>query len=92
MQKRWNTLLKRRAATLEEGPPSVRESTLVRWVQKYPVMNECTHFGCLMDPKTGGIRWIERGAGNAGTLGEGMEEEEHIDPELVQTEVVESEG
>jgi hypothetical protein len=29
-------------------------------------MNECTHFGCLMDAKTGTIRFLERGSEDAG--------------------------
>lgn len=39
----------------------VRESTLLGWLQLYPVWNELTHFGCLMDPIKGDIRWIGRG-------------------------------
>jgi hypothetical protein len=45
----------------ERASPAVREETLRGWVKAFPTMNECTHFGCIMDPKTGTIRWLERG-------------------------------
>lgn len=87
MQKKWDAMVKRRAGKLEAGPPAVRESTLIGWVQKFPVMNEVTHFACLMDPKTGTIRWLERGASEVSE----EDEEEHIDPELLETEHPEKE-
>lgn len=39
----------------------VRESTVLGWLKVYPVWNELTHFGCLMDPTNGTIRWSGRG-------------------------------
>lgn len=39
----------------------VRESTVLGWLHVFPVWNELTHFGCLMDPKKGEIRWSGRG-------------------------------
>lgn len=65
MQKKWNAHLKRRARRLDERK-AVRENTLVKWVGEYPTTNESTHFSCLMDPKTGTIRWIEAGTGEEG--------------------------
>jgi hypothetical protein len=41
--------------------PTVKEETLIRWIRAYPTMNECTHFGCILDPGTGEIRWLGRG-------------------------------
>ncbi|KAI0120952.1 beta subunit of N-acylethanolamine-hydrolyzing acid amidase-domain-containing protein [Xylariales sp. AK1849] len=41
--------------------PSVDEPTLRRWLRASPTTNECTHFACLLDPRTGQIRWIQRG-------------------------------
>ncbi|GJN86266.1 n-acylsphingosine amidohydrolase protein [Purpureocillium lilacinum] len=65
MQKKWTALVRRRGrnAKREEGqePVAVDEQTLRWWVQSYPIMNECTHFGCILDPGTGTIRWLERG-------------------------------
>lgn len=68
VQKKWNALKSRQKrkqqAQLEEDElirSSVREETLIRWVKKYPTMNEQSHFGCVMDPKRGEIRWLERG-------------------------------
>ena len=62
MQKRGNALVKRKAAKPKEGPTAVRENTLVKWMKEFPIMNEVTHFACLMDPKYGTIKWIERGS------------------------------
>ncbi|CZR51600.1 uncharacterized protein PAC_01477 [Phialocephala subalpina] len=70
VQKKWDALKgrqrrKQQAELIEEKdmkPPSVREETLVGWVDKYPTMNGQSHFGCVMDPKKGDIRWIKRGA------------------------------
>lgn len=84
MQKKWTALAKRHAVKLRKGPVAARESTLVGWVQKYPVMNECTHFACLMDPRTGTVRWIERGVESQSEDEE--EEDEHLDPELAETD------
>jgi len=41
--------------------PAVGEKALKNWIQEYPITNECTNFVCLMDPKMGQIRWLERG-------------------------------
>jgi hypothetical protein len=86
IQKKWNSLVKRRATKLEEGPTAVRENTLVGWIQDSPVMNEVTHFACLMDPKYGTIRWIKRGAYEEA---DSEEELSHFDPELTETVDVE---
>lgn len=48
--------------------------------------NECTHFSCIMDPTYGTIRWLE-----VVKFEESGSEEEHDDPELLETVVV-SEG
>jgi hypothetical protein len=61
MQRRWIANANRHAVKQKEGPAAVRESTLIGWVKEYPIMAECTHFACLMDPRTGTVRWIERG-------------------------------
>ncbi|RFU26070.1 hypothetical protein B7463_g10275, partial [Scytalidium lignicola] len=41
--------------------PAVGEKALKNWIQEFPITNECTNFVCLMDPKMGQIRWLERG-------------------------------
>jgi hypothetical protein len=71
IQKKWNSLVRRQEKKRREKgegkegesvePTAVREKTLQGWVSAYPIMNECSHFGCVMDPKTGTIRWMERG-------------------------------
>lgn len=40
---------------------AVGEKALKNWIQQFPIMNECTNFVCLLDPKMGQIRWLERG-------------------------------
>jgi hypothetical protein len=63
---KWTALAKRQERELKRArggdSPAIFEQTLQRWVKAYPIMNECTHFGCILDPGTGTIRWLERGA------------------------------
>lgn len=65
---RWRSVVRRQAAKTS-GPPwtegdldtgvGVTEATVVRWIEEWPVSNECTHFACLMDPaRDGRIRWL----------------------------------
>ncbi|KAG4416668.1 hypothetical protein IFR04_010186 [Cadophora malorum] len=58
-------LLKKEGASQEDvasiGWASVRENTLKDWLRAYPVMNECTHFMCIMDAEQGTVRFLERG-------------------------------
>jgi len=69
VQKKWNGMKKRhdRKQKSEDwieakaALPTVREATLKGWVRAFPTMNETTHFGCILDPKTGTIRFLERG-------------------------------
>jgi len=75
VQKKWDALVKRlekkenetwvSSGVVEVKPPMVREERLREWVRAYPVMNESTHFGCIMDAKTGTIRFLERGSEDA---------------------------
>ncbi|KAL7801415.1 beta subunit of N-acylethanolamine-hydrolyzing acid amidase domain-containing protein [Trichoderma afarasin] len=62
---KWTALAKRQQREFKKGKgrqsPAIFEQTLQKWVKAYPIMNECTHFGCIMDPGTGTIRWLERG-------------------------------
>ncbi|KAF4632394.1 hypothetical protein G7Y89_g5740 [Cudoniella acicularis] len=68
IQRKWDGMKRRHEKKLlingegaGGGGPSVREETLKKWVKAYPIMNECSHFGCIMDPGTGIIRFLERG-------------------------------
>jgi hypothetical protein len=70
IQEKWNKLVQRQERQrrkMGEGKEGdsvrtmVTEKTLQRWVNSYPIMNECSHFGCIMDPASGTIRWLERG-------------------------------
>lgn len=29
---------------------SITKSELVKWLTRYPTLNECTHFACILDP------------------------------------------
>lgn len=73
---KWTALAKRQQREFKRGKgrqsPAVFEQTLQKWVKAYPIMNECTHFGCILDPGTGTIRWLERGV-------EDLEENEVIE-------------
>jgi hypothetical protein len=60
IQKKWNKYSKR-ATGSGETSLAIKEETLKKWVKTYPIMNECSHFACILDPKTGQIRWLERG-------------------------------
>jgi hypothetical protein len=74
VQKKLDSLAKRyekklndaveKGEAVELKRPSVKEERLREWVRAYPIMNECTHFGCIMDPKTATIRFLERGVEN----------------------------
>lgn len=45
----------------EEDPPSLMEvGDVIEMVQKYPITNECTHFGAVMDPTEGKVKWCRR--------------------------------
>lgn len=71
IQNKWDAMKKRhekkqteaveKGEVVEMKAPSVREDRLREWVRAFPVMNECTHFACVMDPKTATIRFLERG-------------------------------
>ncbi|KAH0532797.1 hypothetical protein TsFJ059_001436 [Trichoderma semiorbis] len=73
---KWTALAKRQQREFKRGKgresPAIFEQTLQKWVKAYPIMNECTHFGCILDPGTGTIRWLERGV-------EDLEESEVIE-------------
>lgn len=73
---KWTALAKRQQREFKRGKgresPAIFEQTLQKWVKAYPIMNECTHFGCILDPGTGTIRWLERGV-------EDLEENEVIE-------------
>jgi hypothetical protein len=64
-EKKLNAALEKEEI-FESKPPMVREDRLREWIRAFPIMNECTHFGCLMDAKTGTIRFLERGSEDAG--------------------------
>lgn len=76
IQRKWDGVKKRHEKKHPvEGKdpgkgPTVREDTLKKWVKAYPVMNECSHFGCIMDPLTGTIRFLERGVQDQAVIDE----------------------
>ncbi|KAH8687609.1 beta subunit of N-acylethanolamine-hydrolyzing acid amidase-domain-containing protein [Tricladium varicosporioides] len=66
LQKRWDEVkgaqkMKNSGEENRIETLSVKEEVLVQWVKRYPTMNGLSHFGCVMDPKTCEIRWLERG-------------------------------
>ncbi|KFY35812.1 hypothetical protein V494_05571 [Pseudogymnoascus sp. VKM F-4513 (FW-928)] len=58
---KWTRYAQKKAGKQKTEWLAVGEKTLKNWVQEYPIMNECTNFACLLDPKMGQIRWLERG-------------------------------
>lgn len=68
IQRKWDGLKRRHERKQADGKagedelPMVREKTLKGWVKAFPIMNECSHFACIMAPRTGTIRFLERGA------------------------------
>ncbi|EPE35092.1 hypothetical protein GLAREA_10788 [Glarea lozoyensis ATCC 20868] len=44
----------------KENKISMSIELLVEWVKTYPTMNECSHFGCILDPSTGTVKMLER--------------------------------
>ncbi|KAL9098826.1 MAG: hypothetical protein Q9163_005581 [Psora crenata] len=51
----------RASAKRRDAPPQgIMERDVVRWMNKYPITNEETHFATIMDPKAGKIIWINR--------------------------------
>lgn len=43
-----------------ERDVGVTKRSLQQWMTKYPIVNECTHFTTIMDPRTGEIPFIKR--------------------------------
>ena len=39
----------------------VRESFLEEWMMEFPIVNECIHYACIMDPLTGQARRLQQG-------------------------------
>ncbi len=39
---------------------SVSQEQVIGWMGEYPIVNECTHFAVLMDPKEGRVVWLKR--------------------------------
>ena len=33
---------------------------VIKWMEKYPILNECTHFACVMDPREGKVVYLKR--------------------------------
>ncbi|TVY89785.1 Acid ceramidase [Lachnellula willkommii] len=68
IQKRWTALQRRHEKKQAEGKtgedeqPMVREEMLKGWIRTFPIMNECSHFGAILAPQTGTIRFLERGS------------------------------
>lgn len=66
MQEKWDDFLRTANRDARQsgagGSLGVEEETLKEWVKSVPIMSDCTHFACILDPGTGTIRWLERGA------------------------------
>lgn len=39
---------------------SVTESQLIKWVEEWPITNECTHYATIMDPSAGNFVYLKR--------------------------------
>lgn len=60
---RWQRAVARyrkRHPGASEDEVRVSQSEVVKWLEEYPVTNECTHFATVMDPKVGEIVWVRR--------------------------------
>lgn len=44
----------------EDTAMSVTESQLVKWVEAWPITNECTHYATIMDPLAGDFVYLKR--------------------------------
>ncbi|KAI9707785.1 MAG: hypothetical protein M1836_000747 [Candelina mexicana] len=42
------------------GNGSVSQEQVINWMGQYPILNECTHFAVLMDPREGKVLWLKR--------------------------------
>lgn len=43
-----------------DTPMSVTESQLIKWVEAWPITNECTHYATIMDPLAGDFVYLKR--------------------------------
>jgi hypothetical protein len=84
VQRKWDSLKARQEKKFreregrEEEVVDVREETLKGWIKADPVMNESTHFACILDPKLGRIRFLERGVEDEEDEEEGEDEDERF--------------
>jgi beta subunit of N-acylethanolamine-hydrolyzing acid amidase len=44
----------------QNGEAVVEMRDVERWLQTYPILNECTHYAVIMDPESGSITWMRR--------------------------------
>lgn len=63
---KWIKYTQKQERQIETGKQKSRrlavgEKALKNWIQEFPIMNESTNFVCLLDPKMGQIRWLQRG-------------------------------
>jgi hypothetical protein len=66
MWKRWRKAVKKASGRDPDSAPdedlgvSVKLADIVRWVDRFPTTNECTHFACVMDPTQGRMAYVKR--------------------------------
>ncbi|KAH8779905.1 beta subunit of N-acylethanolamine-hydrolyzing acid amidase-domain-containing protein [Diaporthe sp. PMI_573] len=62
--KRSESAFRRRRKNASHGDldaeMSVTESQLVKWVEEWPITNECTHYTTIMDPSAGDFVYLKR--------------------------------
>lgn len=56
-RKRKLCSLHQKAARKSNG---VKDEDVNKWMKTYPVLNECTHFACVMDAKEGKVVYLKR--------------------------------
>ncbi|KAL6722110.1 hypothetical protein ACLMJK_001216 [Lecanora helva] len=60
----WEKSQAERVSSSSKEPPKPRKSLkferVIKWIDKYPITNEETHFAAILDPKAGKVVWAQR--------------------------------
>jgi hypothetical protein len=63
IEKKWRKIVTRYCKEnpwATEDDASLAVGDLQRWMVSYPIVNECTHYAVIMDPKKGELVWCRR--------------------------------
>ena len=62
MRQKWEDAVRRHRKDRSKEVSAVcavTEQDVIRWMNDWPITNECTHFSCIMDPTNGTVRWCK---------------------------------